>query len=239
MPVVGSDNPFPSVLLVEGTTPATPASGRWRLFVDTADGLLKTVDDTGAVAAIGGSATTHIADTSSAHVASSIGFTPTGTIAATDVQAAIAEVALEAGGGTGRLIAYTVNTAGNQSITSATLADLPTNIAVTFTAPASGKVLVRLSATAGGTTTGNGFQTWGLRESTSIIAGATGESIAVREDSGGGTEQLHGVTKAFYISGLTPTTSYTYKWAAASSVSGATFKAGTNSPAIMEVIELP
>jgi hypothetical protein len=52
---VGSDNPFPSVELVESTTPATPASGRQRLFVDAADGLFKLVDDTGTVTTPGGS----------------------------------------------------------------------------------------------------------------------------------------------------------------------------------------
>ena len=41
----------------------------------------------------------HLADTAGAHAASAISFSPTGTIAATDVQAAIAEVASEAGGG--------------------------------------------------------------------------------------------------------------------------------------------
>ena len=41
----------------------------------------------------------HLADTSDAHDASAISFSPTGSIAATDVQAAIAEVASEAGGG--------------------------------------------------------------------------------------------------------------------------------------------
>lgn len=40
---------------------------------------------------------THIADTSAAHAASAIAFTPTGSVAATDVQAAIAEVAAEGG----------------------------------------------------------------------------------------------------------------------------------------------
>lgn len=48
-----SDNPFPSLLLVEGAAPATPAAGRQRLFVDAADGLLKLKDDTGTVTAIG------------------------------------------------------------------------------------------------------------------------------------------------------------------------------------------
>lgn len=42
---------------------------------------------------------THVNDTSDAHDASAISFTPAGTIAATDVQAAIEEVASEAGGG--------------------------------------------------------------------------------------------------------------------------------------------
>lgn len=43
----------------------------------------------------------HINDTSAAHAASAIAFTPAGTIAATTVQAAIEEVASEAGGGGG------------------------------------------------------------------------------------------------------------------------------------------
>lgn len=42
---------------------------------------------------------THVNDTTDAHDASAISFTPAGTIAATDVQAAIEEVATEAGGG--------------------------------------------------------------------------------------------------------------------------------------------
>ena len=42
----------------------------------------------------------HLNDTTDAHDASAISFTPTGTVAATDVQAAIAEVAAEAGGTT-------------------------------------------------------------------------------------------------------------------------------------------
>ncbi len=43
----------------------------------------------------------HIVDAAGAHAASAIAFTPTGTVAATTVQAAIAEVAAEAGGGGG------------------------------------------------------------------------------------------------------------------------------------------
>ena len=45
------------------------------------------------------SVTDHTGDATAAHAASAISFSPAGTIAATDVQAAIAEVASEAGGG--------------------------------------------------------------------------------------------------------------------------------------------
>jgi hypothetical protein len=54
------------------------------------------IDHTGVT---GAGAAAHIADTDDAHDASAISFTPAGTIAATDVQAAIEEVASEAGGG--------------------------------------------------------------------------------------------------------------------------------------------
>lgn len=57
-------------------------------------------------------ATAHVADTSAAHVASAIGFTPNGSIAATDVQAAIQEVRDEAaGGGAPSTADYLVGTA--------------------------------------------------------------------------------------------------------------------------------
>jgi hypothetical protein len=46
----------------------------------------------------------HLADTSNAHAASSIGFTPTGTLGATNVQEAIVEVLNEAGGGGGGVV---------------------------------------------------------------------------------------------------------------------------------------
>lgn len=54
------------------------------------------IDHTGIT---GAGAAAHIADATDAHAASAIEFTPAGTIAATDVQAAIEEVAAEAGGG--------------------------------------------------------------------------------------------------------------------------------------------
>lgn len=44
-----SDNQFPSVLLAEGAAPADPPAGTQRLFVDSADHAVKTVDSAGIV----------------------------------------------------------------------------------------------------------------------------------------------------------------------------------------------
>lgn len=46
---IGSDNPFPSVLLVEGTTPSSPAAGRQRMFMSSADSKARLVNSSGAV----------------------------------------------------------------------------------------------------------------------------------------------------------------------------------------------
>lgn len=43
-----SDNPFPSVLLVEGTEPAAPSAGEQRLYIDSTTHHLKRTDSSGA-----------------------------------------------------------------------------------------------------------------------------------------------------------------------------------------------
>ncbi len=48
-----SDNPFPSILNVEGTTPATPAAGQQRLFIRSSDHVLCYVNSSGTVTAVG------------------------------------------------------------------------------------------------------------------------------------------------------------------------------------------
>lgn len=60
----------------------------WELYVEDADN-----DD---IALVISNLAAHLADTTDAHLASAIGFTPTGSIAATTAQAAIAEVATDA-----------------------------------------------------------------------------------------------------------------------------------------------
>ena len=69
-----SDNEYPSLLVKEGTAPASPASGDQRLFIDSADHLLKVKDSAGTVTAVGsGSAPTfhgcRVKDTSGQSIA--------------------------------------------------------------------------------------------------------------------------------------------------------------------------
>src|SRR5690348_16479916 len=91
-------------ILLTGNHAGRPSSSlsAGTLYACTTHSLVYQTTDTGATwvtwATLGiGDATTHIADTSAAHAASAVGFTPARTIAATDVQAAIEEVASEVG----------------------------------------------------------------------------------------------------------------------------------------------
>jgi len=142
----------------------------------------------------------------------------------------------------GVLLAYKSYAGGNASTTSATIVDADaTNLAVTFTAPASGNVLVRLTAQSIPDTGANhqGAQhQWGLRESTTTIAGPHTVS---RDTTGNGYAFAQAASVAFPITGLTPGNSYTYKWAHLVTASG-TANIGAsppNGPAVMEVWALP
>lgn len=48
-----SDNPFPSILIDEEVDPAAPAAGHKRLFIDSADHVMKTIDSSSAVVTFG------------------------------------------------------------------------------------------------------------------------------------------------------------------------------------------
>lgn len=51
---IGSNNPFPSVLIVESTVPASPAAGDQRIYIDSADHKLKRVNSSGTVTTVEG-----------------------------------------------------------------------------------------------------------------------------------------------------------------------------------------
>jgi hypothetical protein len=53
----GSDNPFPSILIVEGTEPTAPSAGQQRLYIDSTTHLLKLTNSSGADSNVGGGLT--------------------------------------------------------------------------------------------------------------------------------------------------------------------------------------
>lgn len=62
---IGSNNPFPSVLVVEGTVPATPSAGQQRVYIDSTTHLLKVVNSSGTASNVGATAVTDATITTS------------------------------------------------------------------------------------------------------------------------------------------------------------------------------
>src|SRR5439155_26581716 len=117
------------------------------------------------------------------------------------------------------LTAYNPSTVANADTASTSLADADANLTVTFTAPASGNVLIHLSAVHNpdsGNGAGNGGF-WGLRESTTNVAGPA----LIDRCLGTATAQLSHRSCSFRLSGLSAG-SHTYKWAHCTSGSGTT-----------------
>lgn len=101
LPVVGGDNNTWGDILNEFLSVEHNSDGTQKTLPVTRGGTGATDASTARAnlgAAASGDITNHVNDTSAAHAASAISFSPTGTVASTDVQAAIAEVASEATG---------------------------------------------------------------------------------------------------------------------------------------------
>lgn len=102
---------------------------------------------------------------------------------------------------------YRAGSDTNYDVTATSFADVDaTNLAATFTAPASGNVLVRLSAVVLQTGANNSY--FGLRVGAADVA-ATSGLITSSYNAG-----VMGMTWACRVTGLTPGNPYTWKWAA-------------------------
>lgn len=238
------DNISPYISFVEGSAPSSPAATNFRLYYDSSDHLLKWKNSAGTVVPVmtnpmttagdtiyGGASglPTRLAGGTSGYVLTSNGAT-----SAPSWQAA-------AGGGASLLGVnqYAPASLATYSTTSGTLADVDaTNMKVTFTAPASGNVLVRLNAWVD---VGTANFLWvGLRESTTNLGIPT---LATR---GANSQQY--LTAAIYLTGISAG-SHTYKWSFSTDGSGTAGRIlvadGVNSgsnwfpPAIMEVWAAP
>lgn len=133
-----SDNPFPSILVVEGSAPATPTGGDQRLFVDMADHLLKMKDSTAAVTPVGG-AVADIVDLPAAE-------TDTGKRLAPDGAGGVAWGT--GGGGSGIEVTdgvHDVTGATSLTVTGATVGGTTPNATLTVTGGGGGPTLVGYS----------------------------------------------------------------------------------------------
>jgi len=134
------------------------------------------------------------------------------------------------GSGAGLLAITAYNPSGTDTpILVGSQADVDaTNLAVTFTAPVSGNVLVRLTCLVYAEAVGATLN-FGLREGTLNIAGP----VNVMEDAATGPVSI--ASRAFYLTGIAAG-AHTYKWAASSvSAQGNMRYGGTYGQAIMEV----
>lgn len=133
-----------------------------------------------------------------------------------------------AGGGTGCIGLTTYRGASNLTYsvttTAAAMADVDaTNLTVTFTAPPSGKVLVRLEALSD-PPSANAMH-WGLRDASGLVAGSVTQYIGYATAANDNLDRRH-VT--IPVTGLTPGTAYTFRWAARVTAGTGTLYHGTD-----------
>ena len=122
------------------------------------------------------------------------------------------------GGGSIAATRYAPTTPTAKSASTTALADLDASLlTASFTAPASGKVQVDLSATVKGSAAATRSY-WGLRSGTSDVPDSL---VMVHE----GTVPAR-ATASIIVTGLTPGQNYTYKWAAAASTGTTSLTAG-------------
>lgn len=230
----GSDNPYPSVLIVEGSAPADPASGDQRLFVDSSDHLLKLVDSSGTVTTVGGSGMTNPMTTlgdvivgGASGAAARLGVGSDGQVLTADSGSTDGIKWAAASGSPLAVHSYAPASDGTiyTATTTSALAD-STNLAVTFTAPASTNVFVKFTGIAN--TGGSGSdQYWELWESTSRVGTNTRKAA--------GVSFFGSVVAAFYVTGISAG-SHTYKWAVYKTTGTSLLSGGpTYGAAVMEV----
>jgi len=205
-----SDNAFPSILITEGTEPSAPAAGKQRLYIDSTTHLFKATNSSGTDRTIEGVPAGAVTSSGlTMATARLLGRTTASTGAIEEITVgsglSLSAGSLTASGSSGGLLGVNEYTSsGGQTIytrSSATEADVDaTNMAVTFTAPASGNVIVKCSAWCD---QGNGDAGhWGLRESTTNIAN---NALVVRANGQAYT------CATFYLTGISAG-SHTYKW---------------------------
>jgi hypothetical protein len=131
------------------------------------------------------------------------------------------------------ILFHQVPTGATITFTDTSYQDLDaTNCAVTFTAPTSGRVIIRCNAAFHGSAAVDAA--WALRDGSTVMAEAYTPTIT----------SIQVTHKDFYVTGLTPGASYTLKWSAKSASGSLSFYRATTSsyaggPMTMEVVVAP
>lgn len=238
------DVDIPYLEFAEAAAPSTPASGIVRTY-SKSDGLMYSKDDAGTETLMSGGGSgigASIFDAKGDLIVASAADTAARQAVGANGTVLVARSG-EANGvkwepPPGSLIALTAFGTSGSYTTTTTLADMDaTNLLVTFTVPASGNVLIRLTCQAFNTTT-TSVLVWGLRESTTTI-----QAHQIASSEGLAANKVDTFSRTFYVSGLTPGDSKTYKWAAKHATNSWTMRwenaADSFGWATMEVIAAP
>jgi hypothetical protein len=137
------------------------------------------------------------------------------------------------------LLAYAIKADANADTASATMVDADAAaLVVTFTTPASGKVLVRLSGVVQVDSTGSAHvgqtQYWGLAEGATPVTGA-GVRVCQSIVGSNAAQDYRSASVPFVITGLTPGDAHSYKWTFKTSNSWTQIAISADEPAVMEV----
>lgn len=210
----GSDNPAPSLLIVEGAAPASPAAGDQRLFIDSADHLLKRKNSGGTVTTIGSAAlaTDTLWDAAGdlvvgtgADTAAKLSVGADSTVLTVSPTTHVPVWSAPSGGGGGILGALSYSSGSDsiwKSFTSASWTDIDTtNAAMTITVPASGNVLFQLQVFYQNTVAANTFYL-GIKTGSTMLGYALHVGSQDAPPNAGNLTDMH--TVMIYCTGLTP-----------------------------------
>jgi hypothetical protein len=132
---------------------------------------------------------------------------------------------IAAGGG---LLASLAYTAAAKSTTATTMTDIDaTNLAITFTAPASGTVIVRCSGPHRMSASSSGGR-WGLRNGSTTVGDCSATPSAANSSAY--------LSIPFRVTGLTGGASVTLKWAWLTTTGTVNLDISATAPAVMEVL---